>query len=758
MNARPEPTGTVPSNKNATGVAQGTTPVNVSAAERVAVQVETMAPFQEPGYRRIIMDAAAIDAQQRMGRTSASVSTDKNAPSSASAERDQRSANSATLQARTHAELAAQVAASPAAASQTNKATARTWGGWFSSVASSIGSAADVIGHAIIGAAKLTQEAGAAVVGVVTAVIKDPMGAVEGIGNAVSAAGRVICTAVPYIGQAIYSGAAWCIQNPGQALGLVGSALYAVGEFAVSLVTGLVSSVCTGVQKLWRGEMSLGEALLNTFVFCCELSGLADLWGAVKHGALAFAAYAKGDRQAALQHLGQCAMHGAFVAIALATVGTGGLAAPVLVPLMAARALAGVALKQGIKQGIKACVRECVEFGAKEIGEAAIKNMGEAAGKKLATELPQEMAKITVMAEKTLGASASPQALAAKVHELALERVIQLQGESIALTMGKTLSGDLATKGTEVLTRQHVTALGEEIGHAQTKALLRELGLVKHVDDLTHDMLVSINGMSHKQARQHFIETMGVSTKQADEMAREVQKLLRSGKSDDAIKQVLEDRISKGVSEFVEGKMESSFKTTFRKGLQGELKDPDNIEWSSKLRQGIEKRADDLAKDPKANPHGKSARELGDDITDDLVDGGWEGVQKGIRRATRELVREGIECAFKRFRSPRTPHVAPHRDQDESDTPNTPLSKEAELDNSKREQERKGEESTSAASRGNSEREVVYREVTRADGTTVRVRSTYENERLMGVEEEVLSGPARKSERAAKDDTFGSAA
>lgn len=578
--------------------------------------------------------------------------------------------------------------------------------------------------------------------------VSDPKAFAVGVWDGACAVAKFAASAISYAAKGIYSGVSWCIQNPGEALQAAGSLLYSAGKTVLSLVSSLAVGAWNGIKGVLTGEISLGQALLSTFIFCCEMTGLADLWGTVKHGALALAAYGKGDNQAALLHLGQAAMHGAFVAVVLATVGTGGLAAPVLVPLMAVRSLVGVGLKQGIKQGLKACAREFFEHGAKEIGEAAVKKMGEPAAKKLAAELPQEMAKITLAAEKAVGAGASPQVLAAKVNELALERVIQLQGDGIAMTMGKTMSEELATKkGSEVLTRKYVTALGEEVGYTQTKALLRELGLVKHIDDLTHDMLASMGKMNPKQASQHIVDTLGVSKKEADKMAREVQKLIKSGKSDDAIKQVLEDRMTKEISGFVSSKMEASFKETFRKGLRGELKDPDNIEWSTKLREGIEKRADDLAKDPKTNPAKKSARELADDLTDDLVEAGWEGVEKGIKRAVRELVREGIDGAFKRFRA----RVRGRLDQSADESTSTD---QVRLGHEKVEEGSKASGTSNKKAMDEQvaaphQRETESQIITQADGSVIRIKKTYEDDRLVGQVTDVVSDSSKQ--RAKKE-------
>jgi hypothetical protein len=469
------------------------------------------------------------------------------------------------------------------------------------------------------------------------------------------------------------------------------------------------------------------------------MTGLADAWGVVKHGALALVAYGKGDKQAMYQHLGQFALHGTFLVVALVTTGTAGVAAPVLVPLMAMRSLIGAALKQGIKQGIRACAREFLECGAKQIAEGAIKNMGEPAVKKLATEFPQELVKVAAMAEKAVGIGATGKALALKTQELALERVIQLQGENIAKTMGRSMSEDITKIGAEkVLMATYVEGLGEKVGKEQTKALLQQLGLVDYVDDLAFKLLSPMKEMTGTQAHQHIIDTMGVSTKEADKMAREVQLLIKSGTSDDAIKQILEERITNDVSKFVAGKMENSFKDTFRKGLRGELTDPDNVAWSRHLKEAIEKRAMDLGKQV-------------DELTDDLVEAGWKGVQKGIKQATSELVREGLESAFKRLREesrrPRSPG-GNSGNQAELILAQSVLSDLARQGDDARPHSQ-GAAAESEENRGGSGRELeeCIQEITRADGTTVQMVRIYEGERLVSQVEQLESAPGSANPR-----------
>jgi hypothetical protein len=751
MSGRAEPAVAVLEEGSRSAVTVGN-PVVPVAAQNVTSQLTSAAPTPEAHLRKVLMQGASNAALN-------AAETSRLADEKQRQERLQEAARlTASDRARTQA--AAQTPPLPESPElQSTKPQKRTWYEWCCSVASSVGSVVDTIGKAAIGALKLAGHGIAACYEIAKHVVTDPVAAASSVWGAVKAVASFGYSVGSFLINSALALGSWCINNPGKILPAIGSFLWSAGEMVYSLAASLVSTAYNGIKKVLKGEMSIGEALLNTFVFCCEISGLADVCRLIKHGTLALAAYATGDKVAMYNHLAQAALAGAFVVVALATVGTGGIAAPVLVPLMAVRALVGVALKQGVKQGLKACAREFLECGARKTSEAAIKKMGEPAAKKLAAEAPQEMAKITAMAEKAVGAGASPQVLTAKVNELALERVIQLEGKSIATTMGKTMGDQIATQGAEVLTRQHVKQLGEEVSYAQTKNLLKELGLTQHVDDLTYDMIVSFREMSPKQARAHLMETMGITGKQADKMAKEVQRLIKSGKSDDAIKEVLEKQITADISKFVADKMETSFKETFKKGLRGELTDPENAAWSTKLHQEISKRADDLAKDPKTNPHGKSAREIADDLTDDLVEGAWEGVESGIKKAARELIREGIEQAFKRIRARRMPHASLNRDEDTTETADKKDSEEPQVEDSKIGGALANQQESLPKTTSYQQPEIRLTEVERLDGRRVRLLRKYdESERLLGQEEEVIADPYRQRRAKADKDDYGSAA
>jgi hypothetical protein len=546
------------------------------------------------------------------------------------------------------------------------KAKAKT--SWFGSLFSNGGHIADVIGLAVVGVGKLAYDSLALVGKGVHHLVTDPLGSAAACAEF---SGKVLSVAAT-VGKVLLKGAValgtWCYNHPLEAAAAVASGLLAVGKFAVSLVVGLVSGFIGGCIKVARGEMSIGEALVNTFRFCCDISGLTDLVLTGYHGMLAFGAYAKGDKTALAQHLALTAMHGAFAGLAILTVGSGGILAPVTVPLMAGRAVLGMAAKQGLK----ACAKELLEIGSKQIAKESLEKMGAAAAKKLGAESPHILDDIARVAQESLGKDLTEKSLQAKINELAFKRVCRLEGDTIALTHGKSLNDDLIREGRKVLSKQHTEALGEKIGHERMRVLHKELGLVDHIDELTHDSLVKFRDMKPKEINKHLVETYQLSEKQAAKTAKEMKRLLDSGKSDQAIKDLLIKDISKDIWKVASPEVEAAYKETFRKGLRGELTDAANGDWSRNLRKEILEHADDLAKSRKTNPLGKAPTQLADDLTDDLVEAGWKGVERGGYRATQELVEEGVECAFKRLSGRRLRGSAGHGDSGREDRRSRP--------------------------------------------------------------------------------------
>jgi hypothetical protein len=526
-------------------------------------------------------------------------------------------------------------------APEDNKASS----GWFGSLGSTIGGGFKVVGLGLYGLGKLAIDGvdllGKAAISLVT----DPVGSAK---TCMDIGGKVLSVGAT-VGGFLVRGAAslatWCWNHPLEAVGAVANGVLAVGKFAVSMVVGLVAGFFDGCLKVARGEMSVGQAVLNTFLFCCEVSGLSDLVLTGYHGLLALGAYATGDKTALATHLALAAMHGFWAGLAIATVTTGGVLAPVTVPLMAGKAAVGMVAKQGIK----ACVKNLLVKGSEQISKEAIQKMGMAAVKKLGAESPAVIDDITRVARERLGTEASESALRKEVNELAFKRYARMEGDNIALSHGKSLSDDVASQGRGVLNAEHLGTSGDKIGYERVKGLYQELGSVDHIDDLTHDSLVKFGEMSNKEARKHLVDTYQMSNRQAAQTAKEMKKLIDSGKSDQAIKEILVDGISKDIWKVAGAEIKAGYTDTFKKALRGELKGADNAAWSANLRREILEHADDLAKSKKTNPHGKHPTQLADDITDDLVKAGAEGVERGGLRATREVVEEGVERALKRL-------------------------------------------------------------------------------------------------------------
>lgn len=399
------------------------------------------------------------------------------------------------------------------------------------------------------------------------------------------------------------------------------------------------------------------RALVGAVKCLGEVTGITDALMAGKHLVHALAAYGRGEDMQALAHLGQAAMHGAFAVMSAgaiaATVATGGAAAGSVAAVMAGR----MAAKEAAKAVLKTAAKEFFEKGAKEIGELALKKLGGEALSLVSKEMGTAAAKeLEQQAIKELGAGASKEATTALVERLALQKLIQREGVATAKELGETLS----KKAPGELTTDTVRELGSEIGERRTSELLKQLKLSETVDELVFDALKNLDTMSPRQARAHLIDTFGVSKREANRMAREAKKALRTGKADNAIKQVYEDGITKQISEVIQTDMEQSFKETFGKALRGQLDEP----WSRTLAKNVDSQAKKL---------GKTV----DEFSDELVEAGWKGVKEGIESATRKLVREGIENAFKRFRA-RSAKVLPRKESDaiEHEAEPTTLAKE----------------------------------------------------------------------------------
>lgn len=372
-----------------------------------------------------------------------------------------------------------------------------------------------------------------------------------------------------------------------------------------------------------------------------EVTGITDAIIAGTHLVHALAAYGRGNDTEALKHLGTAALHGTFAVMSAgalaATVATGGAA----VGSMAAVVTGRMAMKQAAKAVLKTAAKEFFEKGAKEIGELAVQKLGSNALSLVSKEMGSTAVKeLKQQALRELGSGATKEATTAMMERLALQKVIQREGVATAKELGEGLS----KKASSEFTTDTVQHLGQEIGERRTAALLEKLQLSESVDELVYDALTQINSMSPRQARAHLKNTFRLSDREAGRMARETKKALKSGKADDAIKQLYEDGITKHITEVIQTDMEVSFKETFGKALRGQLDEP----WSKTLAKNVDEQAKALGKNV-------------DEFADELVEAGWKGVKEGIEAATRKAVRKGIESAFKRFRA-RSAKVVPSAD------------------------------------------------------------------------------------------------
>ena len=379
----------------------------------------------------------------------------------------------------------------------------------------------------------------------------------------------------------------------------------------------------------------IGIGLVGGLVCLGEITGIFDLGRAIKHGTLGLEAYGRYADKEAAQHAKEAAVNGTFAALSIgsitATVATGGAAASSVAAVAAGRAT----LKEAGKAVLKTASKEFLEKEAKEIGKAVVSDMSTAAlGKVTASEGGAVLVKqFEEKAAAQLGASATKESQQKLVEELALKHVLQREAVASATETAQKVAAEVSTKGADVLSKDLVEQTAKEVSTERTAALLKELKLTDSVDKLTYEMLVDIKGAKPKEAAEKLMSRYGVPKSEADAMVKEMQKALKTSASDPAMKQILEDGITKHVTEVLEREMKDSYKSTFKKAVTGQL---DEV-WSKELREATEIQAKRLGK-------------TFDSYADELTEAAWKGAREGIEKATRQAVREGIERAFKRFR------------------------------------------------------------------------------------------------------------
>ena len=412
------------------------------------------------------------------------------------------------------------------------------------------------------------------------------------------------------------------VKSLGSDLGRVLSGDISVSEMFSNLGNNLLSIPGAYVSKLGEGL----EAIKGGAILFLEVSGLMDLGMMAYHGYKFVEAYANDDKAGMIEHGLMFGMHTACAAMSI-----GAIAATVSTAGAAGGAIVGAAL---MRTGIKTAAKEVLKSAAKNFVKTAAKEMGQEVVERLGKELSTE--------------------------------VIEATAREIAEQGGRELAEKIVQEGSsEVLTTQ-TRAVMADVSEQLTERMLRDANLVKHVDDVTTELLEGIHNSSVRELTQQ-LEAAGVTN--ARGTAKELKKLIKNGKADAEIKEILEDNITTAVREHLETHMEQAFKTQFRGMLDGtarasleqsqkELLERSGVESAEQLSKAARKEFDDLGKQIKhcetlERAAKEEAERLGktlDNYIDDVVEDGWKGVKEGIEKATRKLVREGIEKAFARFR------------------------------------------------------------------------------------------------------------
>lgn len=387
--------------------------------------------------------------------------------------------------------------------------------------------------------------------------------------------------------------------------------------------------------NLWGHITGVGTGVLGGFTCLGEVTGIFDLGKACKHSALGLAAYGRHDEAAAKSHAANAALHGTFAALSAgsiaATVATGGAAAGSVAAVAAGKAT----VKEAAKGVLKTAAKEFFETQAKEIGKATVSDMASNALKNIASSEggAAVVKQLEVEAAQTLGAQATKDAQQALVEQLALQRTLRHEAAESATESAKASHSLVKLQGAEALTTENVEQIARDVSERRSKELMEKLGVADSVDRHAYEVLRDVHESRSKDAVKKLVDTHGISKTEAEQMVKETKKALKSGASDEAIKEQLENGITKHVTEVLEKEMKDSYQGTFRKSVMGQA---DEV-WSKELREATELQA---------KRFGKTV----DGYADDLTEAAWKGAREGLEKATRAAVREGLERAFKRFR------------------------------------------------------------------------------------------------------------
>lgn len=389
-------------------------------------------------------------------------------------------------------------------------------------------------------------------------------------------------------------------------------------------------------SRLGGNLAGAGQAFVGGLKCLGEVTGVTDLCMAGVHSFHGLAAYGRGEKQAATAHFTQAAFHGAFAAMSAgtiaATVATAGAAAPAIAGVVMGR----TALKVGAKQVLNVAAKEFFKEGAKAVAkQVEVKIAKEAVGLLSKEAGGQAILKqLTKEATEELGKQASKAKVTELVGHKAMNHLLSSTAVDGAYAGSKALHELMKKEGVQALTKENAHAVHREAIAKPLEELLTGLKFKEHVSDVALDLLHSVRDKSARKAGAELAEALGVSTKEGVEMAKQARRALMKGRSDDAIKEELTEGLTKHFSSRFADQMESAHKGQFRKILNGDLEEP----WAKELSEGVEKRAKDLGKQK-------------DELVDDLVDAGWDGAKEGIEKTVRKFAKEGIDDAFKRFRS-----------------------------------------------------------------------------------------------------------
>jgi hypothetical protein len=417
-----------------------------------------------------------------------------------------------------------------------------------------------------------------------------------------------------------------------------------VGSFLKSMSDSLgLTDLAVGIGRCCRGDFAGGlQALKGGGKLFLETTGIADLYGAVKHGGMALYCLTKGDREAALAHFGQAVMHGAFAAMSIgsiaATVATGGVAAGAIVGVMMLR----TTVKQAAKQVAETAVKEFFKQGGREIGQ---KLVGEIA-KDLTSETLQQTARESVdtgcraVLTDVLGASGASKLLSPSTSP------------SVRSALEAKLAANLSSDTFERVFKQ--------VGLGSTDDLMKRADVAQRAERLAREFMDNFRGLS-KSERIKQLEASGLDPRSARTAAKEIDILMNDtghtaffsphqgsdyvafrrdfdrwrGQADVNRKamdaksfEILIQEIKKPLVERMAAEQREVFYSQLRRTLTGQTDSP----VGAALSKAVKRQADSL---------GKSA----DELANTYVESAWKGYRQGIEESVEKAIREGVDAA-----------------------------------------------------------------------------------------------------------------